>query len=103
MIAPLGSHRIRPEPTVWLMVNSSSCLPSTRWSRRLASSSCVEVGVEFLLVEERGGVEPLQLLRASASPFQYAPATESSLNALPMWPVLGMCRPRQRSMNSPWR
>ena len=63
-IAPFGIHRIRPLPTSWLMVNSFSCLPSTRWSRFFASSTCVQVGVEVLLAEERGAVEPLELLAA---------------------------------------
>ena len=33
-----------------------------------------------------------------SSPFQYAPAMESSLNAL-IFPVEGRCGPRQKSMN----
>jgi glycine/D-amino acid oxidase-like deaminating enzyme len=37
-IEPRGIHRIRPLPTRGLMVNSLSCLPSTRWSRLAASS-----------------------------------------------------------------
>ena len=35
-------------------------LPSTRWSRRLASSSRVEVLVQLLLRGERGAVDPLE-------------------------------------------
>ena len=37
---PFGIHRIKPLPTIGLMVKSLSCLPRTRWSRFLASSSC---------------------------------------------------------------
>ncbi len=60
-MAPFGSHRISPEPTFWSIVNSSSCLPSVRWSRFFASSMLGEMLFEVLLVEERSGVQALQL------------------------------------------
>ena len=43
-------------------MNRSSCLPSTRWSRFLASSMRVQVRVEILLLEEGGAVDALQHL-----------------------------------------
>ena len=60
-----------------------------------------DVGLQVLLVEERGAVDALKHL-AVGWPFQYAPAIESSLNA-PTLPAWGMCGPRHRSTNSPWR
>ena len=34
-----AAHKIKPLPTAWLMVKSFSCLPSSRWSRFLASAN----------------------------------------------------------------
>ena len=61
-IAPLGIQRIRPEPTSGEIVNRSSSLPSLRWSRFFGLLDLGEVGVEVLLVEERGAVDPLEHL-----------------------------------------
>ena len=44
------------------IMNRSSCLPSTRWSRFFASSMRVEVRVQLLLLEEGGAVNALQHL-----------------------------------------
>ena len=48
-------------PTSGENVNSSSSLPSLRWSRFSASSSRCEIGVQFLLVAPGGAVDALQL------------------------------------------
>ena len=58
---PLGCQKISPGPASSWMENKSSCLPSTRWSRFLASSMLVQVLVEIFLAEERGAVDALQL------------------------------------------
>ena len=81
MIAPLGIQRIRPGADGLADGEELELLAEHAVVAVLGFLELLEVGVEFLLVEERGAVEPLELLARSESPFQYAPATESSLNA----------------------
>ena len=98
MRMPLGSQNGKPGPASFIMKISISW-PILRWSRFSASASRAKCSSISCLLRKATPLMRVSILFL-LSPFQYAPETPVSLNALSAF-VYRMCGPTHMSTYSP--